>query len=144
RRCTWDKDDVFYGGSNLGYGAGRGLTQSYDYTAPLREWGGEEDRYFAVKSIGQMLSEHGDQLIRSDPVELTLESDHPDVSIYLRRSKDGAQFFFLRNAKQGESRSGTVKIRPEDGSEQSLRYELGNFEAKVLYVAPGASALSEG
>ena len=40
-----------------------------------------------------MLKEHGQQFIHSDPVELTIEGDHADVSIYLRRSEDGSQFF---------------------------------------------------
>ena len=113
-------------------------------THPLREWGGMGDRYYAVKAIGQMLKEHGQQLIHSEPVELTIDGDHSDVSIYLRRSDDGSQFFFVRNAQEHESRSGTVKVRPKDGPEQDLSYDLGNFEAKVLYVPHGTSELSGG
>jgi hypothetical protein len=144
RGCTSINYYMFYGGSNFGYVAARTITQTYDYNAPLREWGGEGDRYFAVKAIGQMLKEHGDQLIHSNPVELTIEGDHKDVSIYLRRSDDGSRFFFVRNSQQSESRSATVKVRPQDGVEQSLSYNLGDFGAKVLYVPPGASDLTGG
>ena len=144
RGCTSLNYYMFYGGSNFGYGAAPTITQTYDYNAPLREWGGEGDRYFAVKAIGRMLKEHGDQLIHSNPVELTIEGDHPDVSIYLRRSDDGSQFFFVRNAQQSEARSATVKVRTKDGPEQSLTYNLGDFGAKVLYVPPGASDLTSG
>jgi Glycosyl hydrolases family 35 len=144
RGCTSINYYMFYGGSNFGQCAARTLTQTYDYNAPLREWGGEGDRYFAVKAIGQMLKEHGDQLIHSDPVPLTIEGDHPDVSVYLRRSEDGSQFFFVRNSKQNESRSGVVKVRPKEGSEQSLSYRLGNFEANVLYLPAGTGQLAGG
>ena len=144
RGCTMINYYMFYGGSNFGYSAARTVTQSYDYNAPLREWGGKGDRYYAVKAIGQMLQEHGQQLINSEPVELTIEGDHRDVSIYLRRSEDGSQFYFVRNSQEHESRSGTVKVRPKDGAEQELSYNLGSFEAKVLYVPPGTDDLADG
>ena len=109
RGCTTINYYMFYGGSNFGYSAACTVTQSYDYNAPLREWGGMGERYDAVKAIGQMLQEYGQQLIDSDPVELTMEGDHPGVSIYLRRSKDGSQFYFLRNSLEHESRLGTSR-----------------------------------
>lgn len=142
RGCTMINYYMFYGGSNFGYDAAYSACQSYDYNAPLREWGELGERYFAVKAIGQMLKQHADQLIHSNPVELTIEGDHKDVSIYLRRSDDGAQFFFLRNSQEREPRSGTVRVRPKDGHAQTLAYALGEFEAKVLYVPPGAKDLS--
>jgi hypothetical protein len=144
RGCTMINYYMFYGGSNFGYSAARTVTQSYDYNAPLREWGGKGERYFAVKSIGQMIKDHGQQLIDSDPVEFSIEGDHPDVSIFLRESKDGAQFYFVRNSVEHESRSGNVKVRPKNGPELNLSYKLGNFEAKVLYVPPGTSSLADG
>lgn len=144
RGCTMINYYMFYGGSNFGYSAACTVTQSYDYNAPLREWGGQGDRYYAVKAIGQMLKEHGQRLIHSDPVELTVEGDHPDVSIYLRRSEDGSQFYFVRNSQEHESRSGAVTLCPKGGPEQRLNYNLGHFEAKVLYVPPGARALADG
>jgi hypothetical protein len=144
RGCTMINYYMFYGGSNFGHGAARGLTQTYDYNAPLREWGGTEDRYFAVKAIGQMLKEHGQRLIDSNPVELTVEGDHKDVSIYLRRSDDGTQYYFVRNSREHESRPGTMKVRQKGGPLQILRYDLGKFEAKVLYVAPGTRDLADG
>ena len=144
RGCTMINYYMFYGGSNFGYSAARTVTQSYDYNAPLREWGGTGDRYYAVKAIGQMLQEHGQQLINSEPVELKIEGDHRDVSIYLRQSEDGSQFYFMRNSREHESRSGTVKVWPKVGAEQELTYSLGSFEAKVLYVPPGTDDLADG
>ena len=144
RGCTSINYYMFYGGSNFGLCGARMQTQTYDYNAPLREWGEQGSRYHAVKAIGQMLKEHGEQLIRSKPIELNIEGDHPDVSIYLRQSDDGSQFFFVRNSKQDESRAGTVTIRRKDGPTQTLNYALGNFEAKVLYVPPDTKELTDG
>jgi hypothetical protein len=144
RGCTMINYYMFYGGSNFGTSAACTVTQSYDYNAPLREWGGQGDRYYAVKAIGQMLQEHGQRLIQSDPVELAIEGDHSDVSIYLRQSDDGSQYFFVRNADQSQPRSGSVKVRTKTGAERTLRYQLGEFEARVLYVPSGASDLADG
>ena len=132
---------MFYGGSNFGHGAALNLTQTYDYNAPLRKWGAEGDRYFAVKAIAGMLKAHGDQLIHSDPVDLIITGDHPDVTVTLRRSSDGSQFFFLRNANQNERRLGTITCEPkaEKGSAQVIAYDLGPFGAKIFYVPANAS-----
>ncbi len=132
---------MFYGGSNFGYGAAQNLTQSYDYNAPLREWGAKGDRYLAVKAIADMLKFHGDQIIHSDPVDLAISADHPDISVTLRRSSDGAQFFFLRNANQRERRSGSIICEPKDGkgSAQPVAYDLDPFGARILYLPPIAN-----
>ena len=50
----------------------------------------------------------------------------------------------MRNSLQHESRSGNVKVRSKNGPELNLSYDLGNFEAKVLYVPPGTSDLADG
>ena len=95
RGCTSLNYYMFYGGSNFGYVPLPRSRRPMTTTAPLRESGAEGDRYFAVKAIGGLLKEHGDQLIHSNPVELTIEGDHTDVSIYLRRSDDGSRFYFF-------------------------------------------------
>jgi alpha-L-fucosidase len=144
RGCTYINYYMFYGGSNFGYSASQRLTQSYDYNAPLREWGGMGDRYYAVKSVGEMLKQHGEKLIDSDAVELNVKGEHPDVSLYLRRASDGTQFLFARNLKQNESRSGTVKVGAKGAEMQELSYALEPFQAKVLLVPAGAKDLSAG
>ena len=130
RGCTMINYYMFYGGSNFGYTAACTATQSYDYNAPLREWGGQGDRYYAVKAIGRMLKEHGQRLIHSDPVELTVEGDHSDVSIYLRRSEDGSQFYFVRNSQEHEPRSGTVTLRPKGGAGTKTELQLGQLRGE--------------
>jgi hypothetical protein len=142
--CTSINYYMFYGGSNFGCTASPPVAQSYDYNAPLREWGARGERYFAVAAIGQMLKEYGEQLIHSDPVEISVEGDHPNVSVFLRQSQDGSRFFFLRNAKQNAARSGTVTVRITAELTQAIKYQLGNFEAKVLYVPPGATSETNG
>ena len=129
---------MFYGGSNFGNGAAQNLTQGYDYNAPLREWGAEGDRYFAVKAIADMLKLHGDRLIHSDPIDLNITGDHPDVTITLRRSADGSLFFFLRNANQNDRRSGLVTGEPKDGRNPAhpIDYELGPFVQKSSTSRP--------
>src|SRR5439155_24491530 len=46
---------MFFGGTNFGDWAGHDITTTYDYDAPIREWGGVDKRYAAVQAIGLML-----------------------------------------------------------------------------------------
>ena len=134
---------MFYGGANLGYGAAKELIQSYDYNAPLREPGGEGDRYFAVKAIASMLQDHGKQLIESDPVEVTVTGEHMGVSVTLRKSKDGSRFYFIRNSRRNGNRTGAVEIEG-GGQKIAVNYNLGPFGAKVLYLAPDVNDATKG
>ncbi len=136
---------MFYGGANLGYGAAKDLIQSYDYNAPLREPGGEGDRYFAVKAIASMLQEHGEQLIDSDSVDVTVTGEHPDVSVTLRKSRDGSRFYFFRNSRRNGNRAGSVEVEPKAGGQKiAADYDLGPFGAKVLYLAPDVNDAAKG
>jgi hypothetical protein len=144
RGCTSINYYMFYGGSNFGLCAARMQTQTYDYNAPLREWGAEEDRYFAVKAIGQMINDYGAQIINSQPVNVTIVGDHQDVSIFMRQSYDGSIFYFIRNANRNEARSATVKLQWGNEQEREFRYDLDPFGAKVLYVPAGVTDLTRG
>src|SRR2546423_2736329 len=50
---------MFFGGTNFGDWNGHNITTTYDYDAPIREWGGVDKRYAAVRAVGLMLQEHG-------------------------------------------------------------------------------------
>jgi len=58
---------MLFGGTNPGDWAARSLTTSYDYNAPIREWGGVDERYQRVWPW-RMLREHGPKLTRADAV----------------------------------------------------------------------------
>lgn len=88
---------MLFGGTNFGDWAGQGITTSYDYFAPIREWGGSSDKYRVVQAIGRMLKQYGPDLVRSQPAESSLTSESPDVAISARKGRSGATYLFVRN-----------------------------------------------
>ncbi len=137
--CTVTNYYMGFGGTNLGDWAAENLTTTYDYNAPIREPGGTTDRYQAVKAIGQFVADHGPALARSEPLEVTPTTDavdgHPDVHFAARRAADG-DYLFVRTAERGGDRRATAAVRllgdrPHD---VTVRYQLGDFGSKVLFV----------
>jgi hypothetical protein len=129
---------MFFGGTNLGDRAPRGIVTSYDYFAPIHEAGGVGERWRAVAAVGQMLAEHGPQLARSDRVDVeVVRRSHEDVSFLMRRTSDGSRFVFVRTAQNREPRNGSATIRA-NGEDQTIevQYDLEPFGARVLYLPP--------
>ncbi len=83
-----------WGGTNFDWAA-KGVTTTYDFAAPIREWGGLWDKYYTVRGIGVFLQLFGRQIVRSHPVENSCHCSHPDVHAALRvNGKSG--FVFVR------------------------------------------------
>jgi hypothetical protein len=129
---------MFFGGTNFGDRAARGITTTYDYDAPLREPGGVTERYAAVSGIGQMLKGHGPRLARSEIVPCDVSGDDApkDVTFVMRQAKDGARYVFVRTEERNGDRAGSVTLKPKDGKGGEIRvdYSLPPFGAAVLYV----------
>jgi hypothetical protein len=130
------------GGSNPGDWAARDVTASYDYVAPIREWGGVGDRYQRVKSIGELLQQFGSTLVRSEAVDCDVSVPQHDVTVVMRRAIDGGRFLFVRTSQHREPRAGTAHVVPKVGAEDqaiTFDYQLEPFGSKVLYLAPGVN-----
>ncbi len=131
---------MLFGGSNLGDRAARDLTTSYDYNAPIREWGGVGDRYQRVWALGHMLQQHGAELARSVAVACDVKVLQKDVTVVERRAPDGGRYFFVRTSQHSEPREGTAHVienTPQDTRDLSFKYSLEPFGSKVLYLPPG-------
>jgi hypothetical protein len=137
---------MLFGGSNLGDWGARGITTTYDYAAPIREWGGVDARYQRVWAIGHMLQEHGAKLARTEVVDCDVTGTPKDVIVTLRRAADGSRYLFVRTTQHTEPREGTVHVTPKTGDTQEITfdYQLEPFGAKILYLSPGASDAAHG
>jgi hypothetical protein len=83
-----------WGGTNFDWAA-KGVTTTYDFAAPIREWGGLWEKYYTVRGIGVFLQLFGKQIVRSHAIENGCYCSHPDVHAALRvNGKSG--FVFLR------------------------------------------------
>ena len=137
---------MLFGGTNPDDRASRPVITSYDYNAPIREWGGVGDRYQRVSAIGQMLREHGMRLARSTVVDCDVTNSQDDVTVVERRDRDGGRYFFIRTSQNREPRKGisTVQEKIDGGQQLVFNYDLEPFGAKILYLAPGVSDVSAG
>lgn len=138
---------MLFGGSNPGDWAARNLTTSYDYNAPIREWGGVGDRYQRVRAIGKMLEEHGARLARSELVTCEVQASQNDVTVAMRRAADGARYLFVRTSEHTEPREGTVRVTDDSSGRKEqigFKYKLEPFGSAVLYLPPGVTDAAQG
>lgn len=138
---------MLFGGTNPGDWAARDITSTYDYNAPIREWGGVGDRYQRVWAIGHLLEEHGAELARAKTVACSVTTSQKDVTVVMRRAPDGGRYLFIRTSQHDEPRQGTAKIRPiiEGGNQEMVvDYQLEPFGSKILYLPPGVNDAAQG
>jgi Glycosyl hydrolases family 35/Beta-galactosidase, galactose-binding domain/Glycosyl hydrolases family 2, sugar binding domain len=137
---------MLVGGTNPGGWAARGITSTYDYDAPIREWGGVGARYQRVWALGHMLQKYGAELALADAVPCKVTVPQPDVSVAMRQAPDGGRFLFVRTSQHAESRSGTAQVQEMTGGNPELEfhYSLEPFGSKVLYLPPGATSAAQG
>jgi Glycosyl hydrolases family 35/Beta-galactosidase jelly roll domain len=138
---------MLFGGSDLGDWGARGITTTYDYNAPIREWGGVGDRYQRVWAIGHMLREHGPKLALTELVDCDVTGTQRDVIVTLRRAADGSRYLFVRTTQHDEPLEGTAHVRPKtSGGSQEIDfdYQLEPFGAKILYLPPGVNDAAHG
>lgn len=137
---------MLFGGTNPDDWGGRNVTTSYDYDAPVREWGGVGARYQAVRAIGLMLRKYGVDLARSRLVHCKFTASQDDVKIVERGALNGGRYLFVRTSQHLEPRRGTATVTEQDGGSTaiSFRYDLQPFGSKILYLPPGVNNASQG
>jgi hypothetical protein len=137
---------MLFGGTNPGDRAGRNITTTYDYNAPIREWGGVGERYQRVQALGRMLGEHGARLARAEGVECNVTVPQKDVSVVVRRAPDGSRYLFVRTSQHSQPRSGVARAKERGAGavEVVFNYDLEPFGSKVLYLPPGVNDAARG
>jgi hypothetical protein len=138
---------MMFGGTNLGDWGAASRTTSYDYAAPIREWGGVGPRYFAVAAMGKMIQQQASELVRTVAEPLTLNPPAPDdLAVLMRRAADGSRYLFVLNNRRDEPAEGNLHLATPDPNavKMDVRYDLGPFDAKVLYLPAGVTEPSQG
>ncbi len=136
---------MMFGGTNSGDWAAHGITTTYDYDAPVRESGGVDARYLKVSAMGHFLADHGAKLARSTREKITTDAP-TGVSAIMRKAADGSRYIFLFNNSQEEAKQGTLSVTTAEGdiAHFSVPYDLGKFDAKILYLPAGVTDASAG
>lgn len=124
------------GGSNRDWAA-KGVTSTYDFAAPIREWGGLWDKYYNVKAVGQFLQMFGKSLVRSQVMEKAARSSHPDMTVSQRSSGNSA-FVFVRADTDAEHHFTLTFRDPANGTSVTVpqhgRLTMGPHAMKILPV----------
>jgi len=123
-----------WGGSNRQW-AGRGVTSTYDFAAPIRECGGLWNKYYEVKAVGAFLGQFGVQLARSVEMPGAARTNSPDVSVS-QRNRQACGFVFLRANTNADHHCLLTVTDPLDAAELSVprhgRLTLGPHAMKIL------------
>lgn len=117
-----------YGGTNFGYWGALGITNSYDYTAPITEVGGLWKKYRAVKLIGDFLHMTGPQYEVMKKVWGDASTKTSGIKLLLRGNSQ-QQILFVRNATDSAK---IANIALKDGQKISVR--MPKHGAKFLFI----------
>lgn len=134
---------MFVGGTHFGGWGARGQTTTYDYNAPIREWGTCGTKYAVAVGINQFIRTFEAQLVRSEGGLCELQGGTPDLAGGVRVAPDGTRFVFLHNADARHPAAGTVTLNPAsiphaDGPAYNLD-QNGTRVAVVTEFAPRAA-----
>lgn len=103
---------MFVGGTEFaGWGA-RGQTTTYDYNAPLREWGARGAKYLVAEGVNQFIRENEAQLLRANGGPCELQGAPANLFGGERVGPDGTRFVFLDNTDPENPVSGKVTVMP--------------------------------
>ena len=103
---------MFVGGTHFGGWQARGQTTTYDYNAPIREWGARGDKYTFAEGVNQFIRENETQLLRANGGPCELLGAPTNLFGGVRVSPDGTRFVFLDNTDPKNPVSGKVTVVP--------------------------------
>ena len=137
---------MFVGGTNFGGWGARGQTTTYDYNAPIREWGACGPKYAVAAGINQFIHAYERQLVRSEGGLCELQGGTPALAGGVRVGPDGTRFVFLHNADARHPAAGMVTLKPASiPSPEGPAYNLdqnGTRVAMATDAAPRAAMIS--
>lgn len=128
---------MYHGGTNIGYWTGRDIATTYDFEAPIREWGELSRRYDISRRIGGFLESFEEALLETIPVEGECWVDEKGVDVFVRKDKEKA-FIFLSNT-YAQSRSFKITLKElETGKEITIpkkgKYQLPGYSMTIIPI----------
>jgi hypothetical protein len=101
---------MFVGGTHFGGWQARGQTTTYDYNAPIREWGARGAKYLVAEGVNQFIRENETQLLRANGGPCELQGAPTNVFGGVRVGPDGTRFVFLDNIDPKNPVAGKVTV----------------------------------
>lgn len=136
---------VFIGGTHFEDWGARGMVTSYDYNAPVREWGAVGAKYTAACEVGQFIAENQANLVRAEGGPCELKNAPTTLAGGVRVAPDGTRFVFLHNTDKAQLVSGTVTVVPGAAARSSGPiYNIDQNGNRVLVQAASESGTNGG
>ncbi len=124
---------MYHGGTNPGYWTTRDTATTYDFEAPIREWGELGSRYWISRRIGGFLESFQEQLLETVPTEGECSVDTQGVEIFVRKDKEKA-FLFLANP-YAASRLFKITLKDQNFTiPQKGKFHLPGYSMVILPV----------
>ena len=135
---------MFAGGTNWDHIGAPPVHTSYDYGAPVYEWGGVSDRYQAAKAIAMLVGSFEEVFALSEPCD-DVRSDDAGL-LYKARRQGDTYLAFLRNLT-GQLRSTTLKANgvetgPVVVAPWSMRVVMLNLPCADAHVTAACQVLT--
>jgi len=103
---------MFVGGTHFGGWQARGQTTTYDYNAPIREWGARGEKYAVAEGINQFIRENEAQLLCATGGPCELQGAPTNLFGGVRVGPDGTRFVFLDNTDPKNPVTGKITVVP--------------------------------
>ena len=120
-----------YGGTNFGYWGALGITNSYDYTAPISEVGGLWKKYRSVKLIGDFLKLAGPEYEVLPEIMGAAKTSTPGIELILRGNNE-RRILFVRN-ETDTAKTANITVRNGNTS-TDLTVDMPKYGAKFLFL----------
>ncbi|MFW9773188.1 MAG: beta-galactosidase [Candidatus Thorarchaeota archaeon] len=102
---------MFYGGTSWGSIPDLDVYTSYDYSACIREYGYQSNRFRHLRLFSLFIKSFYNSLVSTDLVNIpSLECSENNIFHLERISLDGTRFFFFRNFNKNENTKFKVRI----------------------------------
>jgi len=90
--------------------------------------------------LNRMLARSGPELARSHPLTIQAQTGSPDVTLVVRRARNGATYLFLANHSGALGKRGRASLwLDRDGVEFGVDYALPPWTAKVMRLPPNST-----
>jgi hypothetical protein len=102
---------MFYGGTSWGSIPDLDVYSSYDYSACIREFGYQSNRFRHLRLFNLFINSFNESLVSTDLVDVpSLKCSEKEIFYLERISQDGTRFLFFRNFNKSKRRKFKIQI----------------------------------
>ncbi|MHA1872315.1 MAG: beta-galactosidase [Promethearchaeota archaeon] len=123
---------MFHGGTNPGYFTAKFVTTTYDFQAPINEYGGLNERYYSIRLIGSLVKSFNYEFANITPVE-GLAEQNPFMEVTLKNRKNSNNNRGQAPNSEAENKfPNKIRIDIKAHKNGGSKYKFRNIHRKFL------------